>query len=120
MRPVAIIGPVKNLACLLLAVWLSLVAGFAQAHAAEQELRPLAHAAMSAGATAAHDTAHEEHCGMAHCGHILGLPMGAGKFTEAPEGSMHAASVTRPASYVLPDDIERPKWLAPVPAVASL
>lgn len=114
------IGSVKKLTCLLLALWFGLVAGLAQAHATAEDLHQLEHAVLSTSATGTSDAGHEEHCEMAHCGHVVGMLGAADRITHAPEGAKRPVAIRVHTSFFVPDDIERPKWPVSTPAVASL
>ena len=114
------IAPVQKLLCLMLVLWFGLVAGLAQAHATAEELHQLEHIGQSLSAPGAAEADHEEHCGLSQCGQVLGIAVTTGEATTPPERTTLEASVRQFMSFLVPDDIERPKWALATPAVASL
>lgn len=115
-----IIAAVKKLICLTLALWIGLLAGFAQAHAVTEELHQLQHMVQAVDGGLAPDDAHEEHCGPAHCSHVPGVAFTAVEFSFSDGSAKAFASLLWHTSINLPDQIERPKWALATTAVASL
>lgn len=111
---------VRKILCLMIVLWFGLVAGFAQAHATAEELHQLEHVGQSLGAPSAVAADHEEHCDLSQCGQVLGIAITPDEASTPIERTMLAASVRKFMSFLVPDDIERPKWSLATPAVASL
>ena len=111
---------VKKIFCLMLAVWIGLVAGFAQAHSTAEDLHQLEHVVLDASASGSHDAGHDEHCGMAQCGHVFGVALTSASAATTAESTRLVSPQRRHATSFVANDIDRPKWAAPTSAVASL
>lgn len=138
-RPaVVMMPPVKRAVCFFLMLWLVLQAGMVQAHVWAEGLAHHAHPSLQA--PAGHDVAKAEsgataetsatsatyksgdadRCGVSHCCHTSCLPMAhAVPRLGEPAASKAPAAFEPLALRAALSDIDRPKWAAATPAVAS-
>lgn len=111
---------VKRLFVFVALLWFGTLAAFAQAHVVAEELHALTHAQPQHHQPQA-DAGHaDDLCGTLHCCHAAG-PLPAPRISLAqtvPSARPWVAAGT--AGRSPPHEIERPKWAAATPVVASL
>jgi hypothetical protein len=128
---------VKKLMCYLLIVWLALMSGGANAHAAKEAAHEASHthdhpsqkmqsqsAALdiSADAVTAADVSHTDTCNQSHCGHghATGMLTRHNRYANTDVNAVVPTSRESWASSSVTSNIERPKWIFTTPAVVSL
>ncbi len=119
IQPVVKMRAVKQLLCVLLALWFGVMSNWAQAHATHEAAHEITHIMDDVALNSASDADQDEHCGLAHCCHSIAVP-------RAAPGSLHLEVFSqRPTIEATltprlpPPEIERPKWALATHAVAS-
>lgn len=119
MHPVVKMRAVKQLLCVLLALWFGVMSNWAQAHATHEAAHEITHILNDDALDTAPDADQDEHCGLAHCCHPTAVLRGAPAYSHLKVCSQQPTIEARLTPRLPPSEIERPKWALATHVVAS-